>query len=254
MTPSHGTRRMLPGDLLPPVSGNPPSRGPELRAPALSPAGQNHSPDRRSSPWPRRRLSAMAALTALTVGASTCALTGLTPAGILVLVPVFVLVPLGVAAVGARAVLVTVRGASMEPAYHDGDRVLVRRNRAFEPGAVIVVEHPAGSWTTAPPPIGATGPVTGRSWMIKRVVAVPGDPVPRAMIPALAEASGDRVPAGQLVLLGDNPAVSFDSREVGYFPAERVLGVVSRRRTPSGAARGASTAAPAATGRCRPHR
>jgi signal peptidase I len=33
------------------------------------------------------------------------------------------------------------------------------------------------------------------------------------------------------VLLGDNPVRSNDSRQMGYFPAERVLGVVVRRMT-----------------------
>jgi signal peptidase I len=32
-----------------------------------------------------------------------------------------------------------------------------------------------------------------------------------------------------LVLLGDNPAASFDSRQAGFFPAERLLGAVVRR-------------------------
>jgi signal peptidase I len=31
-----------------------------------------------------------------------------------------------------------------------------------------------------------------------------------------------------LVLLGDNPDWSYDSRQFGYFPAERLLGVVVR--------------------------
>jgi hypothetical protein len=31
------------------------------------------------------------------------------------------------------------------------------------------------------------------------------------------------------VLLGDNPDWSNDSRQMGYFPAERLLGVVVRR-------------------------
>ncbi|SCF83361.1 S26 family signal peptidase [Streptomyces sp. Ncost-T10-10d] len=240
MTRSHETRRILPGDPLPPAPRHPPSSGPELRALAAPRAGQNHAPDRRAAPWPGPGGLVASALAALTIGAGTWALTGFVLAGVLILVPVFVLASLGVAAVGSETVVVTVRGASMEPAYHDGDRVLVRRNRAFESGTVVVVEHPAGSWTTAPPPIGASGPVTHRNWMIKRVMAVPGDPVPRTRVPALAETPDDRVPAGQLVLLGDNPEVSFDSREVGYFPAERVLGVVLRRRIPSVSTRGHS--------------
>jgi type IV secretory pathway protease TraF len=39
--------------------------------------------------------------------------------------------------------------------------------------------------------------------------------------------SDDRVPSGGLVLFGDNNH-SVDSRALGYFPGERVLGVVLR--------------------------
>jgi signal peptidase I len=42
-------------------------------------------------------------------------------------------------------------------------------------------------------------------------------------------AAGTPVPAGQLVLLGDNRAASTDSRHWGYAPVDRVLGVVVRR-------------------------
>ncbi|MFD6021750.1 S26 family signal peptidase [Streptomyces sp. NPDC060286] len=34
------------------------------------------------------------------------------------------------------------------------------------------------------------------------------------------------MPPGAVVLLGDNPENGFDSRLVGYFPVERVLGTV----------------------------
>jgi signal peptidase I len=66
------------------------------------------------------------------------------------------------------------------------------------------------------------------SWLIKRAVALPGDPVPRADVPALRDAEGDRVPAGHLVVLGDNRRSSYDSRTAGYFPANALLGVVIR--------------------------
>ena len=60
--------------------------------------------------------------------------------------------------------------------------------------------------------------------MIKRAVAVPGEPVPEQS--RLADAV---VPAGRLVVLGDNLPASLDSRGFGYVPAERVLGIVVRR-------------------------
>ncbi|WP_078603299.1 MULTISPECIES: S26 family signal peptidase [unclassified Streptomyces] len=132
---------------------------------------------------------------------------------------------------GRRLVAVTVRGTSMEPTYRDGDRVLVRRDSRFTPGQVVVVERPVPGRGWHRPPLArdsAAHAVTGRDWLIKRVAAAPGDPVPHERIPALAHVPETRVPPGRLVLLGDNPAVSFDSRRVGYFPAERVLGAVLR--------------------------
>jgi signal peptidase I len=59
--------------------------------------------------------------------------------------------------------------------------------------------------------------------VVKRVAAVPGDPVPAGI--AVPDA---RVPAGQLILLGDNPAESADSRQYGYAPEDEVIGVVLR--------------------------
>ena len=115
-------------------------------------------------------------------------------------------------------VAVTVRGASMEPAYRDGDRVLVRRGGGVV-GDVVVVEQPSvdGTWDTSP--------LTprGRRWMIKRLAAVAGDAVP------LGVPGGTVVPAGKVVVLGDNRAASLDSRLLGCFPADRVLGVVLHR-------------------------
>jgi signal peptidase I len=59
--------------------------------------------------------------------------------------------------------------------------------------------------------------------VVKRVAAVPGDPVPAGIaVPDV------RVPAGQLVLLGDNPAESADSRQYGYVPENEVIGMVLR--------------------------
>ncbi|SDQ71046.1 S26 family signal peptidase [Thermostaphylospora chromogena] len=130
-----------------------------------------------------------------------------------------------VSALRSRFVYVTIRGRSMEPGYHDGDRVLVRRTAGLEVGQVIVLEAPIdGTW--GKPPLSSGDRVEERVWIIKRVVALPGDPVPRQKIPALARAAESRVPAGSLVVLGDNPEASFDSRKFGYFPISRVLGVV----------------------------
>ncbi|MFD7233930.1 S26 family signal peptidase [Streptomyces syringium] len=147
-----------------------------------------------------------------------------------------------------KFVTVTVRGASMAPAYRDGDRVLVRRgNRPPVVGQVVVAERPAKDGTWAAPslrPTATAAEVHGRQWLIKRVAAVAGDPVPSAALP------GARVPDGGLVLLGDNPAVSFDSRHVGYFPTDRVLGTVRRRRPACGGGRPAGASSSAGRAGC----
>ncbi|PNE32280.1 hypothetical protein AF335_20375 [Streptomyces eurocidicus] len=129
-------------------------------------------------------------------------------------------------------VVVTVRGASMAPAFRDGDRVLVRRGPRPSVGQVVVAERPAGGGAWAGPPVrsaAGAAEVRDRQWLIKRVAAVAGDPVPRDRVRSLAGVPEERVPADRLVLLGDNRKVSFDSADVGYFPADRVLGTVLRR-------------------------
>ncbi|MFJ1551423.1 S26 family signal peptidase [Streptomyces sp. NPDC088246] len=133
-----------------------------------------------------------------------------------------------------RLVVVTVHGISMRPTYQDKDRVLVRR-RPPEVGEVVVIEQPAeasSGWPDghSPPAVCLEADrLTERRWLIKRVAAVAGGEVPRAQAAALEDMEGRRVPAGRLVLLGDNPEASVDSRSLGFFRESGVLGVVVRR-------------------------
>ena len=114
-----------------------------------------------------------------------------------------------------RLLLITVEGESMEPTSAAGDRLVVRRTTltGVRRGAVVVLAAPAGAPATDPP------------LLVKRAVAVPGDPVPGGIpVP-------DRtVPAGRLVVLGDNADRSADSRARGFIPAAEVVGVVLRQR------------------------
>ena len=109
----------------------------------------------------------------------------------------------------------------MEPTLRHGDRVLVRRCplSAVRPGRMVVVAagKPVGRHTSDYP-LG----------IIKRLVAVPGDPVPRRLVPVLASVPEQAVPDGCMVVLGDNP-VGADSRQLGYLYAANLLGVVVRR-------------------------
>lgn len=128
-----------------------------------------------------------------------------------------------------RYSVVTVSGPSMEPELHDGDRLLVRRCGvgALRRDQLVIFREP-----------GVPGP--GRpiwrtradrwSWVIKRVVAVPGDRVPDSV---RASAGSVRlVPAGAIVVLGTAPG-SRDSRQWGFVTSEHVFGVGVRSLPPS---------------------
>jgi signal peptidase I len=147
----------------------------------------------------------------------------------------------GVVLLRRRLAIVSVTGQSMEPTLTAGDRVLVRRTglNSVRAGQIIIVEAPSpmdsdlhGGWAGAPPRRDLS-----RDWMIKRAAAVPGDPVPPGL-PA-TPADDAQVPDGKLVVLGDNPDASNDSRYLGYVPGDRLLGVVigslprSARKSPT---------------------
>ncbi|MFI0793624.1 S26 family signal peptidase [Micromonospora rubida] len=157
-----------------------------------------------------------------------------------------------------RCLVVTVRGASMEPTYRHGDRLLVLRLpvRRLRLSDVVVLLDPvappgaaSGSSGSGAGPVavadrrrgvgsddGSGGPATpigGRNgpFVIKRVRALPGDPVPGPDVPALRAVPESVVPSGRLVLLGDNATASHDSRARGYYSADRLVGRVVRRMT-----------------------
>ncbi|GAA3250241.1 signal peptidase I [Dactylosporangium siamense] len=137
-----------------------------------------------------------------------------------------VLLGLAAAAIwaGRRFVVVTVDGGSMLPTFSDGDRVLVRRTTLgrIRTGDVVVMRYTPGPHTI--------------HHVIKRAVAVPGDPVPRDRVPPLADVPEPAVPPGRLVLLGDSP-ISTDSRHYGYAEERHLLGVVVRRMSVPAAGR-----------------
>jgi signal peptidase I len=115
-----------------------------------------------------------------------------------------------------RYVYATVTSESMMPTLKIGDRVLVRRTTAerVRVGDVVVITRPAGA---------------GPGWVVKRVVALPGDPVPRDGFPALQGFGPGVVPPGRLVVLGDLGLRSQDSKQLGYFNTADLLGIVPRR-------------------------
>lgn len=127
-----------------------------------------------------------------------------------------------------RFATVMVDGDSMLPAFRAGDRVLVRRASlaSLRTGQVVVVQRPHrdGTWSKRQP-----GSLGGSEWMIKRVAGLPGDPLPPGCSFKLPDVSTKLVPPGTLVVLGDNARISHDSRQIGPFPGDRLLGVALRR-------------------------
>jgi nickel-type superoxide dismutase maturation protease len=110
--------------------------------------------------------------------------------------PLLALGALGVALGGALWALrprrVVVEGASMEPTLDEGDRLLVVRTRKPSPGDLVALRDPRD----------------GRRLLVKRVTSVMGDDV---------------------MVHGDNPAASTDSRAFGPVSRRAVLGRVIRR-------------------------
>ncbi|MGW4891286.1 S26 family signal peptidase [Kitasatospora sp. NPDC004240] len=123
-------------------------------------------------------------------------------------------------------VLVTVRGLSMSPVLMPGDRLLVSRLRR-RPGAgeqlVLQRPEPGAGWAGPVP----RGPGDAR-WYVKRVVAAAGDPVPPELLAVTGSAPGAVVPPGRILVTGEHEH-SEDSRQWGYFPADRILGTVVAR-------------------------
>ena len=129
--------------------------------------------------------------------------------------------------------VVTVHGDSMLPALASGCRVLVQRTStaAIRNGDIVVLAHP---WQSQ---LNAHG---AQPWLIKRVAALPGDAVPPAVLQGLRDPDtrigrrtqplphGAVVPAGAMVVLGDNQDSSTDSRNFGYAHSTDLLGVVVR--------------------------
>jgi nickel-type superoxide dismutase maturation protease len=100
------------------------------------------------------------------------------------------------AAVVVRPRRVAVEGRSMEPTLAPGDRLVVVRARVLHAGDVVAVR----------------GPRDPTRVLVKRVSAVLED---------------------EIVLRGDNPGVSTDSRTFGPVPTTAVLGRVVRCYAPA---------------------
>jgi signal peptidase I len=105
-------------------------------------------------------------------------------------------------------ILITVRGDSMTPTYRHGQRLIVRRG-GYRSGQVVVFRPPSRK-------------VYDVDWIVKRAVAVAGDPVPADL---RERAGAEVVPAGRLLVRSDAPD-GLDSRQLGLIDDRDVLGVV----------------------------
>ncbi len=129
-----------------------------------------------------------------------------------------------------------VRGHSMEPCLHDGDRLVVDRVGPALTGVsrfdVVVLANPRDRSVD----------------YVKRIAGLPGDrvalrdgrlwidgrPMPESFgpIPDHAEVLPLTVPAGHVFVLGDNRPISCDSREFGLVPVALLRGTVRARFWP----------------------
>jgi signal peptidase I len=100
-----------------------------------------------------------------------------------------------------RLVVVLVQGESMAPTLRHGDRLLVRRAGLEQVRRrQIVVVRPADPGQPTPQPAAAAVLATAlgdRPWLVKRTVALPGDPVPPDLAIALGASPGALVPSGR---------------------------------------------------------
>jgi signal peptidase I len=96
-----------------------------------------------------------------------------------------------------KLILITVRGDSMAPTYRSGQRLLVRRG-GYQAGQVVVFRPSSRVYDV--------------DWLVKRAVAVAGDPVPADLSEQAAVAVV--------------PADGLDSLQLGLIDNRDVLGVV----------------------------
>jgi signal peptidase I len=132
-----------------------------------------------------------------------------------------------------------VRGSSMEPCLHDGDRLVVDRVTyslaEVGRGDVVVLRYPRDPEVD----------------FVKRVVGLPGESVRLCdgdlfvdgvrlegfgCIRDHADFGPLQVPTGQYFVLGDNRPISCDSRDFGLVPGELLKGRVRARFWPLAAA------------------
>ena len=102
----------------------------------------------------------------------------------------------------------TVKGASMEPGYHNEDRIFVNRvelifRKPVKGDVVIVKNLKLGGYD------------------IKRISAIPGDE-----ISDITSGKHYKLSKDQYFILGDNSKISLDSRNYGPINLNQIIGIV----------------------------
>jgi signal peptidase I len=122
---------------------------------------------------------------------------------------------LSVAWLAARCERVEVTGASMAPTLLEGDRLVVVSSRRLRPGDLVVLPDPR----------------TAERPLVKRLAALPHGSARVGDV--ILEAGTDEV-----IVLGDNPSASTDSRTLGPVPLAAITGrAVYRYHPPERAGR-----------------
>jgi signal peptidase I len=156
-----------------------------------------------------------------------------------------------------RVMYYRVDSGSMQPTLPIGSRIAVEPGLAPRVGEIIAFRAPSGAIPATPVcgapeqgagftvPCGLAAPGSSRAIFIKRIVAGPGDVIlirdGRAVVNGVASAepfaahcdssncnfpTPVRVPAGHYYVLGDDRAISDDSRFWGPVPASSIVGVL----------------------------
>lgn len=113
---------------------------------------------------------------------------------------------------------VVVSGVSMEPTFHDKQRLLASKAYwlvgSLKEKDVVVVKQDEEN-----------------DYIIKRIYKLPGEVVDWANVPGSyrLEKGEYRVPEGHVYVLGDNREVSEDSRKFGPVPIDHIIGKIVKR-------------------------
>ena len=131
----------------------------------------------------------------------------------------------------------TVEGGSMLPAVQEGDRIVSTRARAIRPRrGTLVLYHPPDTNVVQLGRVVASGGETLElrnhralvNGVPERTKSLLTDPSGTAdEQDAIADRAPQKVPTGQVFILGDNRANSHDSRAFGPVPIENIVGTPS---------------------------